>query len=472
MNLGLQPRASITPAELSGAVPWVVREATLAEIMNTLTAGTLLCAFAVTLGASNTVVGLVAGIAPLFQVLQLAATGVVERTRRRKLVATVAAFAARALWLAVAVVALLPVGQASLGLLLAALGLRAAVNAFFICAHNSWMRDLIPDASMGDFYARRMRASYLAGLLTGLLGGFLIDLLGGPLGGAVRAYAFLFVVAFVAGELATLTMARVPEPAMPPADGRSLGRRLLEPVRDGNYRRFLGYFALWNLTTAMATPLFVIFMLRRLGYPITWVVLLEGAGKLAHLATLGIWGRLADQHSSRAVVAAAQPLYWASLLLWPVAGLLGPASPLTLVLIAGIYVINRVAAAGIGIGNNTLAMQLAPRGGATPYLAVRSLVMNPVTFAAPVLGGFLADQLGRLPLFAGAARLSALDAVLILAALVGVLSALVLRGVSQPGAADVRTVRADFVTAIVNACKARLPGASARRRAGADVRSS
>ena len=71
---------------------------------------------------------------------------------------------------------------------------------------------------------------------------------------------------------------------------------------------FLGYFALWNLTTAMATPLFVVFMLRRLDYSMTWVVLLEGAGKLAHLATLGIWGRLADRHSSRAVIAAAQPL--------------------------------------------------------------------------------------------------------------------------------------------------------------------
>jgi MFS family permease len=195
-------------------------------------------------------------------------------------------------------------------------------------------------------------------------------------------------------------------------------------------------------------------------------VLLEAAGKLAHLATLGIWGKLADRHSSRSVVAAAQPLYWISLLLWPLAGMLGPGTPLTLVLIAGIYVINRVAAAGIGIGNNTLAMQLAPRGGATPYLAVRSLVMNPVTFVAPVLGGFLADRLARLPLFRGV--FSALDAVLVLAAVVGVLSALVLRGVSQSGASDTRTVRADFVNALL----ARLPGLRTRTRARADVRSS
>jgi MFS family permease len=442
VKLDLQPRAQLDQADVGPALPWVVREATLAEVMNTLTSGTLLCAFAVALGASTTVIGLIAGIAPLFQVLQLVATGLVESTRRRKLIAVVAAFAGRALWLLVALAALLPIGQARLGLLLAALAFRAAVNAFFICSHNSWMRDLIPDGSMGDFYARRMRSSYLAGLLTGLAGGFLIDALRGPFG-PTAPYAFLFVVAFLFGEVATLTMARVPEPAMPPADGTSLSRRLLEPLRDQNYRRFLGYFALWNLTTAMATPLFVVFMLRRLGYPMTWVVLLEGAGKLAHLGTLSIWGRLADRHSSRAVVAAAQPLYWVSLLLWPVAGLLGPGTPLTLVLIAGIYIINRVAAAGIGIGNNTLAMQLAPRGGATPYLAVRSLVMNPVTFVAPVLGGVIVDQLARLPQFAGA-RHATLDVVLVFAAVIGVVSALALRRVHQDGASPQSAVRADF----------------------------
>ena len=172
-------------------------------------------------------------------------------------------------------------------------------------------------------------------------------------------------------------------------------------------------------------------------------MLLEAAGKLAHLATLGVFGTLVDRHSSRAVVAAAQPLYWASLLLWPVAGLCSAHTPVTLVVIAGIYVLNRVAAAGIGIGNNTLAMQLAPRGGATPYLAVRSLVMNPVTFVAPVLGGVLADQLARLPQFAGA-RHATLDIVLIFAAAIGVVSALALRRVQQDGASPLAAVRADF----------------------------
>jgi hypothetical protein len=459
VSAALRPVASLAPGDVERAVPWIVREATLAEIMNTLTTGTLLCAFAVALGATTTVIGVIAGIAPACQLLQLAATALIERTRRRKAVAVIAAAVGRALWLTVALVALLPAGPTRMVLLCAVLAVRAGTNAYYLCANNSWMRDLLPDRTMGEFYSRRMRASYAAGLVTGIAGGLVVDAATGArlFGGALGAYAVLFAAATVAGELGTLALVRVPEPRLPERPREPLHGRLLAPIRDANFRRFLGYFGLWNFTTAMAQPLFVVVMLRRLGYSVLVAVLLEAAGKLAHLATLGVWGRLVDRHSSRSVVAAAQPLYWVSLLLWPLAGALGAHSAITPALIGGIYVINRVAAAGIAIGNNTLAMQLAPRGGATAYFAVRGLVANPVSFVAPVLGGLLVDAGARVPFLAGGRNL---DVVLLLAALVGILSAVALRGVVQAGSTPPRAVAADFINR-VRACLRRRDGATA-----------
>ncbi|MBI5480701.1 MAG: MFS transporter [Deltaproteobacteria bacterium] len=442
----LAPRREVTATDVERAVPWIVRDATFAELMNVLTSGTLLCAFAVALGASNTVVGLIAGIAPLCQVLQLSATAVVETLRARKAMALVSAVVGRTMWLAVAGAALLPVGPGRLAVLLVALGLRAAINSHYICAQNSWMRDLLPDGSMGDFYARRMRASYLAGMVAGLAGGLMVDLFAKATGHAMHGYAFLFVVAFVFGEAAVLMALKVPEPELPPPTGEPLHGRLLAPLRDVNYRRFLAYIASWNLTSGMAAPLFTIYLLRRLGYPLSWVVVLEAAGKVAHLLTLGLWGRLADRHSSRSVVAVAQPFYWVSLLLWPLAGFLGGATPVTLVVVAAIFIVNRVAAAGTDIGNATLAMQLAPRGGATSYLAVRSLVMNPASFVAPVLAGALTDLLARVPVL----RAHALDLALVTAALVGIVSAVLLRRVTQEGASAHRAVLADIAVALTS----------------------
>jgi hypothetical protein len=439
----MEPRRDLSEAEIRESLPWVIRDATASEVMNTLTSGTLLCALAVVLGASNTVIGLIAGIAPLMQLVQLHATHVVERRRNRKRLALTSAVAARALWLAVAAASLLPLGRSRVGVLLALLALRAGVNAYYICSSNSWVRDLVPDRTMGDFYARRMSSAYLAGLLTGVAAGWIIDAstAGRLFGSALGAFAFLFAVATVAGEIAALMMVKVPEPEMPPPSGENLASRLGAPLRDANYRRFLCYLGAWNLTLGIATPLLTVLLLRRLGFPILWVVLLEGAGKAAHLLTLGVWGRLADRHSSLSTVAAAQPLYFATLFVWPLVGWLHAPRAATLALIAAVYVVNRVAAAGISIGNMTLAMQLAPRGGATPYLTLRSLIMNPVTFVAPVAGGAVADLIARVPALA---RVGGVELTLALAALIGVGCGVLLRGVSQEQSAAPREVRAQF----------------------------
>lgn len=421
---------ALSAESLDRSVPWIIRDATLAEVMNTLTTGTLLAAMSLAVGCSVTVVGLISGIGALFQMFQLAATILIERTRKRKTIALVAAVTSRSLWLAAAAVLLFTTGATRVWALVGVLAVRAMINAFYICASNSWMRDVVPDATMGDFYARRMRSSYVAALLTGLVAGFLINesTAGRLFPDAITGYAFLLVCAFAAGELAAFATSRVAEPPMPEKRTGVL-EALSAPLRDPRYRSFLAYLAAWNLTTAMAAPLYTVFLMKRLGYPILWVVVLETAGKLVHLATLGPWGRLADARGSRAVVAMAQPLYWVSLLLWPVAGLLGGHARITPVIIAGIYVLNRAAAAGIGIGNNTLAMQLSPRGRASGYLALRSQVTNPVLFIAPLGAGLLVDCLDRIPWFAGG---KSLDVVLLLAALAGIASAGLLRRLGSP----------------------------------------
>jgi hypothetical protein len=417
--------ASLRPEALDRSVPWIIRDATLAEVMNTLTAGTLLASMSLAVGCSVTVVGLISGIAALFQVFQLAATVLIERTRQRKTIALISAVSSRALWLVAAGVLLFTTGKTRIWALVGVMAVRAVINAFYICASNSWMRDVVPDATMGDFYSRRMRSSYLAALLTGLVAGFIVNqsTAGRLFPDAISAYAFLLVCAFAAGELAAMAMSRVAEPAMPERRTRLL-EALSAPLRDARYRSFLAYLAAWNVTTAMAAPLYTVFLMKRFGYPILWVVVLETAGKLVHLASLGPWGKLADARGSRHVVAMAQPLYWVSLLLWPVAGVLGGHARITPVIIAGIYVLNRAAAAGIGIGNNTLAMQLSPRGRASGYLALRSQVTNPVLFLAPLAAGLLVDGLDKLAWFKGG---RSLDAVLLLAALFGIASAALLR---------------------------------------------
>ena len=66
------------------------------QAMETLASGLFLTAFAVALGASNSVIGFLAAIPSLAQLMQIPGVVIVERVRQRRLVTVLAAAASRA----------------------------------------------------------------------------------------------------------------------------------------------------------------------------------------------------------------------------------------------------------------------------------------------------------------------------------------------------------------------------------------
>jgi hypothetical protein len=60
--------------------------------MGALTGGAFLVAFALSIGASNKVIGLLAAIGPMAQLLQIPAVALVDKIRLRKLITIVAVF--------------------------------------------------------------------------------------------------------------------------------------------------------------------------------------------------------------------------------------------------------------------------------------------------------------------------------------------------------------------------------------------
>ncbi len=90
---------------------WGLRYLTLdgvmSQSMGTLTAGAFLTAFAIQLGASNFVIGLLAAIGPLSQLLQLPGILLVEKIRNRRAITVIAALISRLCFIIIAISALL-----------------------------------------------------------------------------------------------------------------------------------------------------------------------------------------------------------------------------------------------------------------------------------------------------------------------------------------------------------------------------
>ncbi|HIJ71088.1 MAG TPA: hypothetical protein HPP87_06970 [Planctomycetes bacterium] len=77
---------NLTEQKVQSALKNIIRDGVASQAMGILTGGAFLTAFAVKLGASNFVIGLLAAIGPLSQLLQLPSIFLVEKIRNRRLI--------------------------------------------------------------------------------------------------------------------------------------------------------------------------------------------------------------------------------------------------------------------------------------------------------------------------------------------------------------------------------------------------
>ena len=197
----LKPLEQIDETWLNKGLRNVVLDAVCSQTMGVLTGGAFLVAFALLLGASNKVIGIIAAIGPFAQILQIAAVFLVERIRVRKALVVVTAFFSRILWLLVAVLPWLLPHAYRIPLLLASLFVYFALAAVVNCAFGSWVRDLIPERIIGAQAARRMSIAIAVGAVLSLLAAMGIDAYKARATNVGAAYSALFLLGLTAGML-------------------------------------------------------------------------------------------------------------------------------------------------------------------------------------------------------------------------------------------------------------------------------
>lgn len=115
------------------------------QAMDTLTVGAFMTAFALELGASTVLIGVLAAIAHLTQVGQIGGVYVIDRWRNRRVVAIVCTAISRPMYLVMGLAAFVRPASLALGLLVFAYTVRYIVTALIACGFNLCVRDI--DAS-------------------------------------------------------------------------------------------------------------------------------------------------------------------------------------------------------------------------------------------------------------------------------------------------------------------------------------
>lgn len=393
----LSPNLELSERDRARGMTWLVWEGVSTMGFGSIMSSGFIVAYALLLGANNLQIGILAALPFIVQPLQLLQTPIVERLRRRKLLAVWAWAIGQFMWVPVALIplALDVPGGLAVTVLLVLTGVRSLLSTTMVVNRDSWTRDLVPRSFLASFASRRLTYATIASIVIGLAGSLFIDFWQsqGLAGDEVLGYTIVIGLGAVFIAMASpVFMALTPEPRMrADAGARVSPFKLLElPFQDVNYRRLMMFLFLRGFTTNLAAPFFAVYMLQRIGLPLSAVIGFTILAQVATVFFLRVWGPMADRLGCKAVLSVCGSLVSLVVLCWTFTTM-PEKHAFTLPMLAVLHVFYGIGLAGINVAMGTIGMKLAPEGNATPYLAGASLAANLGAGISPLVGGRFAD---------------------------------------------------------------------------------
>jgi MFS family permease len=392
----LQPQSVITGPQLNAGLRWLTLEGMVSMGFTSIIGSGFLAAFALALGANNFQIGLLAAIPSITQMLQIAAVILIEKLRWRKAITVLTWLPAQLFWFPIAAIPfLIPIpSPLAVTLLLGIMVTRGLLAAITNCSWNTWVCDLVPKNILGNFFARRSILSTIATVIFGLGGAFFVDHWQTLNSGSQGVQGYGYVIAFGAlfmGLMSPFFMSLMPEPPMQtPSERLPLVKMLISPVRDKNFKWLLAFLFGWNFASNLALPFFSVYMLQKIGIPISTVIALYVLSQFFSIIFLRVWGSLIDKSGNKVILSLCTSLYLLVILGW-VFIIMPERHFLTIPLLITLHIFAGIASAGVSLATSTIGLKLAPRSQATSYLSGVSLAINIGAGLGPLAGGLLAD---------------------------------------------------------------------------------
>jgi MFS family permease len=265
----------------------------------TLTGGMFLTGFALYLGATPFHIGLLAAIPALLTSFGFVSAYLVNRLQHRKPLTIMTAGTSRMLFYIPAFLLLFNY-KPSLSFLLVLIGV---FNALLTIADNawlSWMSDLVPKERRGRFFGIRNTGMGLIGMIMSFSGAWFLDHYK-AIGQNNFGFGIIFLVASVATTIGTILITQQPEIIIP-RERTSLKKIVTAPFKDTNFRKFLRFIAFWNLTSGIAGPFYIVFMLQNLKMSYSTVAIYSIIANSVILLSQPLWGKAIDRFKSKPVL--------------------------------------------------------------------------------------------------------------------------------------------------------------------------
>lgn len=347
--------------------------------------------YAKSLGASATILGLIAGMMPLLVIFQIPAASHINRIGYRRFV--LAGWSTRVAF--IFTMALVPLLGAflnpgnCLALLLALLFCFNLSRGISSCAWLPWIAALIPADLRGKYLARDAAVQSMASLVTFLVAA-------AALAGQTQPWQFsvLFAYSAVTGAASLVFLKRMPD-VTPPEEPSVSATRVpwLEMARYAPFRKLLRTTVAWSIAYGGLTTFSVAFLKVQGGLAEGKIMLITSITYLGGLSSLWLLGSRLDHLGSKPVLSFAYCFWVAVLAGW--ATLAGSVFPMRLAMVLALQLLMGLLAALVNMSNTRLAMAVIPVMGRNHFFAIYSVVNNVTLGLAPIAWGLLIDAVGR-----------------------------------------------------------------------------
>ncbi|MCJ0743409.1 MFS transporter [Pedobacter montanisoli] len=384
----MKPQLHIENRDIEKSLRLVIVDGISSEIVVCLTSGAFLVATALLLGASNFQIGLLAAFPSLTNLAQLFSILLMRRFPNRKGITTISLVIARTPLIIIGW--LLFQFGISVYFLMAMMFIHYLFSSIGGAGWNSWIKDLVPENQLGQYFSKRSRYMQIVNICLSLLVAVMVDYFTSKHSSELLSlYSVYFILAGVVGLIGTFFLSRAVEPQSYLSKG-DFFELFMMPLKNKNFRNMLWFNGAWVFAINLAVPFFMVFMLQTLKIPMTYIIALTVISQVFSVLTVQLWGTLSDRYSNKSIIYLSSPIYIVCIIAWIFVGIYSRWY-VNMALLVGIHIFTGVSTAGINLALTNIGLKLAPKTDAVVYLSVKNITTSIFSSVSPLLGGILAD---------------------------------------------------------------------------------
>jgi len=262
------------------------------------------------------------------------------------------------------------------------------ILGFQSTAWISWIGDIVPEKIRGEFFGNRNALAGIVSLIVSFSAGLLLSAAGESMG-----FPIIFGAAAFAGFISYLILRNVPKSPQAPHGHFNLG--IKEFFRDfrghKNFSNFTCYIFFLNFGIFIASPFFIVYMLKDLGIGYLGYAFLIAAEAAVAIFSQKYWGRLMDRFGDKTILG--------------VCGILISIVPIAFIFTNSIWTLIFAQAlagfawSGFDLARFNFLIDVTPPQKRPSFIANYKLLTGLTIFAGGLAGGFLAGAFSGLEIF-------------------------------------------------------------------------